>query len=87
MNMLLSWTHLILVAHIMIIIGVTVRVIMMRLAVSTALAWIILIFFLPFAGALIYLVLGEKHLGRPARGFTLGRISPVVAGSAATDTG
>ena len=64
MNMLLSWTHLILVAHIMIIIGVTVRVIMMRLAVSTALAWIILIFFLPFAGALIYLVLGEKHLGR-----------------------
>jgi cardiolipin synthase len=27
-------------------------------------AWIILIFFLPLAGALIYLVLGEKRLGR-----------------------
>jgi len=64
MEMLFSWTHLILIVHIMIIIGVTVRVIMMRLAVGTALAWIILIFFLPFAGALIYLVLGEKRLGR-----------------------
>ena len=37
---------------------------MMRLAVGTALAWIILIFFLPFAGAAMYLVLGEKRLGR-----------------------
>jgi cardiolipin synthase len=64
MEILFSWTRLILVAHAMIIIGVTVRVIMMRLAVGTALAWIILIFFLPFAGALIYLVFGEKRLGR-----------------------
>jgi cardiolipin synthase len=64
MEILFSWTRLILIAHAMVIIGVTVRVIMMRLAVGTALAWIILIFFLPFAGALIYLVLGEKRLGR-----------------------
>ena len=48
----------------MVIIGVTLRVIMMRLAVGTTLAWIILIFFLPFAGAVMYLVLGEKRLGR-----------------------
>jgi cardiolipin synthase len=58
------WTSLIIIAHIFIIIGVSVRVIMMRLPVGTALAWIILIFFLPFAGAVIYLVLGEKRLGR-----------------------
>jgi cardiolipin synthase len=64
METLFSWTSLIIVAHTLIIIGVTVRVIMMRLPVGTALAWIILIFFLPFAGALIYLVLGEKRLGR-----------------------
>jgi cardiolipin synthase len=64
MENLFSWTSLIIIAHAMIIIGVTVRVVMMRLAVGAALAWIILIFFLPFAGALIYLVLGEKRLGR-----------------------
>jgi cardiolipin synthase len=64
MDMLFSWASLILIAHTIVIIGVTMRVIMMRLAVGTALAWIILIFFLPFVGALIYLVLGEKHLGR-----------------------
>jgi cardiolipin synthase len=64
MEILFSWTSLIIVVHAMLIIGVAVRVVMMRLAVGTALAWIILIFFLPFAGALIYLVLGEKRLGR-----------------------
>ena len=64
MEILFSWTSLIIMVHAMLIIGVALRVIMMRLAVGTALAWIILIFFLPFAGALIYLVLGEKRLGR-----------------------
>jgi cardiolipin synthase len=63
MEILFSWTSLIIMAHTLVIIGVTLRVIMMRLPVGTALAWIILIFFLPFAGALIYLVLGEKRLG------------------------
>jgi cardiolipin synthase len=58
------WTSFIIAAHIIVIIGVTVRVVMMRLPVGTALAWIVLIFFLPFAGAVIYLVLGEKRLGR-----------------------
>lgn len=64
MEFLFSWTSLIIIAHIIVIIGVTVRVIMMRLAVGTTLAWIILIFFLPYAGAVMYLVLGEKRLGR-----------------------
>jgi hypothetical protein len=64
METLFSWTSLIIIVHAMLIVGVIARVIMMRLAVGTALAWMILIFFLPFAGALIYLVLGEKRLGR-----------------------
>ena len=64
MEILFSWTSLIIIAHTMVIIGVTLRVIMMRLPVGTALAWIILIFFLPFAGAMVYLVVGEKRLGR-----------------------
>ena len=64
MENLFSWTSLIVIAHTLVIIAVALRVIMMRLAVGTALAWLILIFFLPFAGALIYLVMGEKRLGR-----------------------
>ncbi len=59
-----SWTSLIIIGHIIVVIGVCVRVVMMRLPVGTALAWMVLIFFLPFAGAVIYLVLGEKRLGR-----------------------
>ena len=58
------WTSLIIAAHTIVIIGVTVRVVMIRLPVGTTLAWMVLIFFLPFAGAVIYLVLGEKRLGR-----------------------
>lgn len=64
MEILFSWANFILIAHALVIFAAALRVIMMRLAVGTALAWLILIFFLPFAGALFYLVLGEKRLGR-----------------------
>jgi cardiolipin synthase len=50
--------------HILIIIGVSYRVIQVRLPVATSLAWLILVFFLPLLGAFAYLVLGEKRLGR-----------------------
>jgi cardiolipin synthase len=50
--------------HVLIIIGVSYRVIQVRLPVATSLAWIILVFFLPLVGAIAYLVLGEKRLGR-----------------------
>ena len=49
--------------HILIIIGVSYRVIQVRLPVAVSLAWLILVFFLPLAGAIAYLVLGEKRLG------------------------
>ena len=64
MDNLFSWTSLIIITHAMVIIGVAMRVIMMRPAVGTVLAWILLIFILPFAGAAMYLVLGEKRMGR-----------------------
>jgi len=51
-------------AHVLIIIGVSLRVIKVRLPVATSLAWMILVFFLPVGGAIIYLVLGEKRLGK-----------------------
>jgi cardiolipin synthase len=50
--------------HVLIIIGVSFRVIQVRLPVATSLAWLLLVFFLPLVGAIAYLVLGEKRLGR-----------------------
>jgi cardiolipin synthase len=50
--------------HVLIIIGVSFRVIKVRLPVATSLAWLLLVFFLPLVGAIAYLVLGEKRLGR-----------------------
>jgi len=51
-------------AHVLIIIGVSIRIIKVRLPVETSLAWLILVFFLPFVGAVLYLVFAEKGLGR-----------------------
>jgi cardiolipin synthase len=50
--------------HVLIIIGVSIRIITVRLPVTVSLAWLILVFFLPLVGAVAYLVLGEKRLGR-----------------------
>jgi hypothetical protein len=50
-------------AHVLIITGVSIRIITMRLPVTVSLAWLILVFFLPLVGAIAYLVLGEKRLG------------------------
>ncbi|OEU49734.1 MAG: cardiolipin synthase [Desulfobacterales bacterium S3730MH5] len=55
---------LIVFIHAVIIIGFTIRVIMMRRPVGVTLAWLILIFALPLAGAIMYLLVGERHLGR-----------------------
>ena len=51
-------------AHVLIIVGVSVRIITLRLPVATSLAWMILVFFLPLFGAIAYLILGEKRLGK-----------------------
>ena len=50
--------------HVLIIIAVSFRVIQVRLPVATSLAWLLLVFFLPLVGAIAYLVVGEKRLGR-----------------------
>jgi cardiolipin synthase len=52
------------ILHVLIIIAVSFRVIQVRLPVATSLAWLILVFFLPLVGAIAYLVVGEKRLGR-----------------------
>jgi cardiolipin synthase len=50
--------------HVLIIMGVSIRIIQERLPVAVSLAWLLLVFFLPLVGAVAYLVLGEKRLGR-----------------------
>ena len=59
-----SFFNFMTLVHVLIIIGVSIRVIQVRLPVATSLAWLILVFFLPFVGAIAYLVLGEKRLGQ-----------------------
>jgi cardiolipin synthase len=59
-----SLFNLMTMVHLLIIIGVSARVIKVRLPVATSLAWLILVFFLPLVGAITYLVLGEKRLGQ-----------------------
>jgi len=51
-------------AHLSIIIGLYIRVVMRRRPVGVSLSWLILIFILPFAGAILYFLIGEQRLGR-----------------------
>jgi cardiolipin synthase len=57
-------TSLLAVAHWAIVIALSIRVIMRRLPVGVSLAWIAVIFSIPFAGAVIYLLIGENRLSR-----------------------
>ena len=56
-------TTLIFIAHWTIIIGLSIRVIMRRRPVGVSLAWLAVIFSVPFVGALIYLFIGENRVG------------------------
>ena len=56
-------TTLIFIAHWTIIIGLSIRVIMRRRPVGVSLAWLAVIFSVPFVGALIYLFIGENRIG------------------------
>lgn len=64
MNLQLYISGLLIIAHVIIIISLSVRVIMKRRPVGVSLAWLVLIFLLPFAGAFLYLLVGERRLGK-----------------------
>lgn len=51
------------VAHAVIVVAITVRVIMKRPATGVALAWLLLVAAVPFAGAVVYLLIGERRIG------------------------
>jgi cardiolipin synthase len=56
--------HGVYLADLVIRVGLSVRVIQRRLPVGVSLAWLAIILIFPFAGALLYLLLGEYRLGR-----------------------
>jgi cardiolipin synthase len=57
--------------HLIIVVAISVRVIMRRVATGVALAWLFLVATLPLAGALIYLLIGERRINRGrARGIS-----------------
>jgi cardiolipin synthase len=53
-----------LAAHWFIVVVLSIRVIMRRPPVGVSLAWLAVIFSVPFGGAVIYLMFGERRLGR-----------------------
>jgi cardiolipin synthase len=73
----------ILFGHWLIIAGLTARVIMRRPPVGVSLAWLAVIFSVPFVGAFIYLLFGEKRLGRRRAEKIRANISPVADWQAA----
>ncbi len=50
--------------HIAIVAVVSLRVIMQRRAPGVSLAWLLLVILLPYAGAIFYVLVGERTLGR-----------------------
>ncbi|MCP4008418.1 MAG: cardiolipin synthase [Proteobacteria bacterium] len=49
--------------HLLIVFGIVIRVIMKRPATGVALAWLMLVAAIPYGGALIYLMIGERRVG------------------------
>ncbi|WP_192456904.1 cardiolipin synthase [Musicola keenii] len=48
----------------LLIAGITLRILMKRRAVPSAMAWLLVIYILPLVGIITYLLLGELHLGK-----------------------
>ena len=65
---------LILVTHWLIIVLLSLRVILRRLPVGISLAWLAIVFSVPFVGAAAYLIFGEKRLGKGRRNRELSAI-------------
>ncbi|MGL9733479.1 MAG: cardiolipin synthase [Symbiopectobacterium sp.] len=59
---LLNW--LLVLGYWLLIAGVTLRVLMKRRTVPSAMAWLLVIYILPLVGIIAYLSFGELHLGK-----------------------
>ena len=58
------WLKLLPVLHVLVLLAVSLRIFSRRTAHGTAIAWLLLIILLPGVGALMYLLIGERRLGR-----------------------
>ncbi len=67
-----------LATHWLIVVALSIRVIVRRIPIGFAMAWLAVIFALPFAGAALYLLFGERRLGRERRART-DRLRPGLA--------
>lgn len=59
---LISW--LVVFGYWLLIAGVTLRILVKRRAVPSAMAWLLIIYILPLVGIIAYLSFGELHLGK-----------------------
>lgn len=59
---LVSW--LVILGYWLLIAGVTLRILMKRRVVTSAMAWLLVIYILPLVGIIAYLSFGELHLGK-----------------------
>jgi len=66
-NFTISPVALLQLLHLLIVIVIMIRVIMRRPAIGVALAWLMLVAAVPYGGALIYLVIGERRIGDQRR--------------------
>lgn len=64
MALLLHASTLLLALQVAAFVGIAIRVIMRRPARGIALSWLLLVAALPLAGALVYLLIGERRIGR-----------------------
>ena len=60
----MEFSVVLLAIQLIVFVAVGVRVIMRRSARGVALSWLLLVAVLPLAGALVYLLIGERRIGR-----------------------
>lgn len=81
---------IILVSHWLIVAALSVRVILRRRPVGVSMAWLVVLFSIPFFGVMIYLLFGEPRLGRRRMSRTMTHASEAAGWQArlprATDT-
>ena len=76
------------IAHAVLVVLIAIRVIMRRPATGVALAWLVLVAFVPFVGALFYLLVGERRIGlRRARRIAKLRTTYATLAKGVIDTG
>ncbi|TWU19619.1 cardiolipin synthase [Allorhodopirellula heiligendammensis] len=64
LDWLLRPANLLAIAHAVTVLAVLVRIIMARPATGVALAWILIVALLPAAGITLYLLIGERRIGK-----------------------